>query len=181
MKEYEILKAYRLIEPGPVILVVTADEKKANVMTVSWHIVMDYTPRIGCVIGPWDYSYSALLATKECVIGIPTVDIAEKVVDIGNCSGEDTDKFEKFDLTPLPAANVSVPLLGDCLANIECRVSDDSLVEDHSLFILEGVKAWIDPVRKERRTIHSNGDGTFSVDGSLLDLKQRMIKYKAHV
>ena len=69
------------------------------------------------------------------------------------------------------------PLIAECLANIECRVTDVSLVRKYNLFILKPVKAWIDPERKERRTIHHNGDGTFVVDGRVLDLRKKMVKW----
>jgi hypothetical protein len=46
------------------------------------------------------------------------------------------------------------------------------------MFILEGVKAWSDPKRKERRTFHANGDGTFVVDGRTLDYKMKMVKWE---
>ncbi len=105
MNELPLSKAFRLIEPGPVVLVTTAHHGKANIMTMSWHMVMDFTPRVGCIIGSWDYSFGALCATKECVIAIPTVDLAERVVDIGNCSGRDVDKFRTFRLTPLAAGS----------------------------------------------------------------------------
>ena len=179
MKEFPLSKAFQFIEPGPVVLVTTAYKKKANIMTMSWHMVMDFTPQIGCIIGPWDYSYSALRATMECVIAIPTVDMATKVVEIGNCSGKDVDKFKAFKLTPVSAEIVKAPLISECLAHIECRVVDDSLADTFSLFILEGVKAWIDPDRKERRTIHANGDGTFVVDGRTLNLRKKMTKWQS--
>lgn len=177
--ELPLAKAFQLIEPGPVVLVTTTDQEKANVMTMSWHMVMEFTPQIGCIIGPWDYSFSALRTTKECVIAIPTVDIAGKAVDIGNCSGGDVDKFKLFKLTPIPAKTVKAPLVAECLANIECRVVDDSLVDKYNLFILEGVHAWIDPKRRERRTFHANGDGTFVIDGRKLDLRHKMIKWQS--
>jgi flavin reductase (DIM6/NTAB) family NADH-FMN oxidoreductase RutF len=179
MIELSLSKAFQLIEPGPVVLVTTVHKRKSNIMTMSWHMVIDFTPQFGCIIGPWDFSFSALRTTKECVIGIPTVDIAGKVVDIGNCSGQEINKFKAFDLTPLPAENVKAPLIAECLANIECRVADDGLVDKYNLFILEGVKAWIDPDRKERRTFHANGDGTFVVDGRTLNLRKKMVKWQS--
>jgi flavin reductase (DIM6/NTAB) family NADH-FMN oxidoreductase RutF len=177
MEKLKLSKAFQLIEPGPVVLVTTANKKMANIMTLSWHMCMDFTPQIGCIIGPWDYSFSALRRTKECVIAIPTVDLARKVVDIGNCSGKDVDKFKKFKLTALPAKNVSAPLIAECLAHIECRVVD--YLNKYNFFVLEGVAAWIDPKRKERRTIHANGDGTFVVDGRKLNLRKRMTKWQS--
>jgi flavin reductase (DIM6/NTAB) family NADH-FMN oxidoreductase RutF len=172
-------KAYRLLEAGPILLVTTAHHGQANIMTMGFHMVMQHAPPLlGCVIGPWDHSYAALCATGECVIAIPTVDLAGKMVDIGNCSGAETDKFEKFRLTKLPAQSVGAPLIGECLANLECRVADTAMVEKYNLFILEVVRIWIDPDRKERRTLHHNGDGTFTVDGRTLNLQDRMVLWK---
>ncbi|MGD6810961.1 MAG: flavin reductase family protein [Candidatus Bathyarchaeia archaeon] len=178
MDEFPISKAFQFLEPGPVVLLTTADKGKFNVMTMSWHLVMDFTPLIGCIVGPWDYSFRALKETKECVISIPTVDLASKVVDIGNCSGKDTDKFKTFNLTPLPAKTVGAPLIAECLANIECKVIDTIIVDKYDFFILRGVQAWVDSTRKERQTFHAKGDGTFVVDGTVLDLKQKMTKWQ---
>ena len=104
--ELPIEKAFMLIEPGPVILVTTNDNSRSNIMTITWHMVIDFTPQIALTTGPWNYSFHAFMNTKECVLAIPTVDLAEKAVSIGDCSGENTDKFEKFGLTPLPAVSV---------------------------------------------------------------------------
>lgn len=146
MEELILSKVYRLIEPGPTVLVTTANQKRTNVMTMSWHMMMQFEPPvIGCVIGSWDHSFIALQATNECVIAIPTVDLASKVVEIGNCSGQHVDKFNAFGLTPIPAAEVRAPLIAECLANLECRVVNTSLVNRYNLFILEVVKAWTDP------------------------------------
>ncbi|MBE6828901.1 MAG: flavin reductase family protein [Ruminococcaceae bacterium] len=172
LTELPIEKAFMLIEPGPVLLVTTHDKGRNNVMTLSWHMVMDFTPQIALTTGPWNYSFQALRHTGECVLAVPTVDLAEKVVAIGDCSGEQTDKFAKFGLTPLPAARVKAPLIAECLGCLECRVTD--YLEPQGIFLLEGVRAWMDYDRKERRTFHANGDGTFAVDGGTIDLRSLM-------
>lgn len=98
-------KAYRFLEAGPIVMVTTADKGKPNIMTMGFQMMMQHAPPlIGCVIGPWDHSYKALCETSECVIAIPTVDLATTVVDIGNCSGADIDKFSTFHLRPSPPA-----------------------------------------------------------------------------
>jgi flavin reductase (DIM6/NTAB) family NADH-FMN oxidoreductase RutF len=173
MKKLPLKKAFTLLEPGPVILVTTSRGGKNNIMTISWHMVVDFTPQFALLTGPWNVSYEALVKTRECVIAIPTVDISKKVVGIGTCSGADTDKFDKFGLTPLKAKSVKAPLIKECLANIECRVTD--YIEKHDIFILDAVHAWIDPVRKERRTIHAHGDGTFVVDGRTINYRKLML------
>lgn len=160
------------MEPGPVVLVTTCDGEKNNIMTISWTMVMDFTPVFGITTGPWNYSFSALRKTRDCVIAIPTVDMIDKVVGIGTCSGADTDKFEKFTLTPVKAKNVKAPLIQECLANIECKVVD--MVKRHNIIVLEAVAAYLDHSRKEKRTVHAVGDGTFIVDGRRISRKQMM-------
>ncbi len=179
MREVDPSKAYRLLEAGPIVLVTTAQHGRANVMTMGFHMMVQHDPPlIGAVIGPWDHSYTALRATKECVIAIPTVDLAEKVVDVGNCSGRDIDKLASFKLTAVPSREVAAPRVAECLANIECRLVDTALSDKYSLHILEAVAIGYDDARKERRTLHHNGDGTFTVDGRTLDLKARMVRWK---
>lgn len=172
MKEMQISKAFTLMESGPVVLVTTSDGKKNNIMTISWTMVMDFTPIFAITTGPWNYSFAALRKSKECVISIPTVDMIDKIVGVGTCSGADTDKFEKFRLTPVKGKHVQAPLIKECLANIECKVMD--IVKKHNIVVLEGVAAYFDNSRKEKRTVHAVGDGTFIVDGRTLNRKKMM-------
>jgi len=172
MEKMLLSKAFTLIESGPVVLVTTSDGKKDNIMTISWTMVMDFTPIFAITTGPWNYSYTALRKSKECVISIPTVDLLDKVVGVGTCSGADTDKFEKFGLTPVKGKYVRSPLIKECLANIECKVSD--IVQKHNIVVLEGIAAYFDSSRKEKRTVHAVGDGTFIVDGRRLNRKKMM-------
>jgi flavin reductase (DIM6/NTAB) family NADH-FMN oxidoreductase RutF len=173
MKKLPLGKAFQLLEPGPVVLVTTVSGSQKNIMTISWHMVMDFTPRIALLTGPWNYSFNALIKNKECVIAIPTVDLSAKVVKIGACSGADTDKFKKFALTPVKAKSVNAPLIAECLANIECRVIDH--IDKHGIVVLAAVNAWIDSERKERRTFHAKGDGTFVVDGRTINHRELML------
>jgi len=173
MRKMQISKAFTLIESGPVVLVTTNDGKKKNIMTISWNMVVDFTPMFAITTGPWNYSFAALRKTKECVIAIPTVDLLNKVVGVGTCSGADTDKFEKFGLTPVKGKHVQAPLIKECLANIECKVLD--IVKKHNIVVLEGVAAYFDNSRKEKRTVHAVGDGTFVVDGRKLNRREMML------
>lgn len=172
MKRMQIGKAFTLMESGPVVLVTTHDGKQPNVMTISWTMVNDFTPALAITTGAWNHSFAALRKTKECVIAIPTVDMLDTVVKVGTCSGADTDKFEQFALTPLKGRYVAAPLIKECLANIECRVVD--IVKKHNIVVLEGVAAYYDAARREKRTVHAVGDGTFIVDGRKLSRKKMM-------
>jgi flavin reductase (DIM6/NTAB) family NADH-FMN oxidoreductase RutF len=174
-KSFPLSKVYGLLEPGPVVLVTTSGGVRPNIMTMSWHSMMEFEPPlVSCIISNRNYSFGLLKKTKECVINIPTVEIAEKVVACGNTSGASVDKFEKFCLTPKPAAQVGAPLIEECYANLECRVVDTSMVTKYCLFVVEVLKAWIDPAMKNPRTIHHLGTGNFMVAGEKIRLKSKM-------
>ena len=174
-RNYPLSKVYGLLEPGPVILLTTAAKGRANIMAQSWHMMIEFEPpMVASIVSNRNFSFDALTATRECVINIPTVEIAEKVVACGNSSGRKTDKFEAFGLTPVRASRVSAPLIAECYANLECKVVDTREVNRYCLFILEVVKAWIDPAKKHPRTIHHMGKGTFMVAGETIKLRSRM-------
>lgn len=175
MKALPLSKVYQLMEPGPVVLLTTARKGRPNVMAMSWHMVVEFEPPlIACVVSNADFSYAALRATRECVIAIPALKLASQVVDVGNCSGADIDKFAAFGLTPRPARRVEAPWVAECFANLECKVVDTRLVNPYGIFILEVVQAWIDPKQKHPKTIHHQGHGKFVVDGETIKLKSKM-------
>ena len=142
MKDLPLSKVYQLLEPGPVVLLTTAHKGRANVMTMSWHMMVEFEPPlIACVLSNANHSFATLRATKECVIAVPGLELAPIVVGIGNCSGRDLDKFERFGLTQAPAECVAPPLVAGCFANLECKVIDTRLVNKFNLFVLEVLKA----------------------------------------
>ncbi len=172
MEELPLARAFTLIEPGPVTLVATRGDRGDNVMTISWTMVLDFSPRLAICTGPWNHSWAALRDRRDCVVAIPTVDMIDTVIGIGTCSGAETDKFAAFPLLRERARHVGAPLIRDCLANIECRVTD--IVERHGIVVLEGLAAWINRTRAERRTLHAVGDGTFVADGERIDRREAM-------
>jgi flavin reductase (DIM6/NTAB) family NADH-FMN oxidoreductase RutF len=175
MKALPLSKVYQLLEPGPVVLLTTARKGRTNVMTMSWHMMVEFEPpQVACIISSANYSFVALRTTGECVIAIPARKLAAKAVKVGNSSGRDIDKFARFGLTEMPAKRVAPPLVADCFANLECKVIDTRFVDKYNLFILEVLKAWIDPAQKSPKTIHHRGYGTFVVDGETITLKSRM-------
>jgi flavin reductase (DIM6/NTAB) family NADH-FMN oxidoreductase RutF len=157
-----------------VVLLTTAHKGRVNVMTLSWHMMVEFEPpRVACVVSDADFSFIAMQKTKQCVIAIPAVELAGTVVAIGNCSGRSVDKFRRFGLTALPSQRVLAPRIAECFANLECRVIDTRLVRSFGLFVLEVVAAAALPQRARGRTLHHQGYGTFVIDGETLTLKSR--------
>lgn len=168
-------RVYGLLEPGPVLLLSTAHKGVANVMTLSWHTMLEFEPPlVGCVVSENDFSFAALNATRQCVLNIPTVELATQVVACGNASGAQVDKFALSGLTATSAERVAAPLVAECYASLECRVVDTRLKNRYNFFVLEVVKAWIDPAIDAPRTLHHRGHGVFMVAGRTLRLPSKM-------
>jgi flavin reductase (DIM6/NTAB) family NADH-FMN oxidoreductase RutF len=174
-KSYPLAQVYRLLEPGPVVLVTTAYRGKTNIMTMSWQTMIDFEPPIvACVISDRNYSFELLRKSKECVLNIPTLDIAKQVVGCGNVHGESLDKFNEFQLTPEPASVVKAPLIAECYASLECKVIDSKLANKYNLFFLEVLKAWVAPLKKYPSTLHHLGMGRFMLAGKVIKLPSKM-------
>ena len=131
-------------------------------------------PLVGCIVSGRDFSFDALKATRQCVLNIPTVELKTAVVGCGNTTGRGVDKFKAFGLTPAPAALVDAPLIAECYVNLECRVVDTRLMNRYNFFVLEVLKAWIDPACKDPRTLHHRGRGAFMVAGETIKLPSKM-------
>lgn len=174
-KSYPLSKVYGLLEPGPVVLITTASKGQTNIMSQSWHMMMEFEPPLlAAIISGRNYSFELLRASRECVINIPTLELAQAVVGCGNTSGQNTDKFKAFGLTPTPATCVAAPLIEECYASIECRVADTRMVNKYNLFVFEAVKAWLDPAQKNPHTLHHRGNGAFMIAGETLKLRSKM-------
>jgi flavin reductase (DIM6/NTAB) family NADH-FMN oxidoreductase RutF len=174
-RTFPLSKVYGLLETGPVVLLTTLHKGKANVMPLSWHLMMEFEPPlVGCVVSDLDFSFVALKATKQCVLNIPTVELAFQVVGCGNTSGRRVDKFKEFGLTPKSATLVGAPLIAECYASLECRVIDTRFVNRYDFFVLEVLKAWVDLTCKDPRTLHHRGRGAFMVAGETIKLPSKM-------
>src|SRR5204863_4497081 len=137
-RDFPVHEIRRFLEPGPVVLVSSAWRGKTNIMTMGWHTVLEFQPSlVGCLISGGNHSHEMVRRSRECVINVPTVDLAAKVVGIGNCSGAAVDKFSKFKLTAVAADQVKAPLIAECHANLECRLVDGDLRKRYDFFIFE--------------------------------------------
>lgn len=173
-QDFPVAEIRRFLEPGPVLLLSSYWRGRRDIMTMGWHMMMGFSPALfGCYISAGTRSHELARGSGECVINLPTVDLVDQVVDIGNCSGLDTDKFGAFGLTPLPADKVGAPLIAECYANFECRLADTAHNPNGSLFIWEVVKAHVAVSPKLPETLHYRGDGQFMVSGKTISRRAR--------
>lgn len=174
-KSYPLSKVYQLIEPGRVVMISTQDKDKANVMTMTWLTMIDFMPpQIGCVVGQQSLTHKIIKKTKECVINLPTADMLETVVGVGNSTGSKIDKFAHFKLTQGTSSNVKAPRVDECYANLECKVIDATKAKTYNFFIFEVVKAWVSTTKKKPAFLHHRGEGTFFLEGKEIKTKSKM-------
>jgi flavin reductase (DIM6/NTAB) family NADH-FMN oxidoreductase RutF len=172
--DFPVSDVRRYLEPGPIVLVSSAWRGETNIMTMGWHTVMEFVPSlVGCMISAGNHSHDMIRRSGECVINVPTTALTGKVVGIGNCSGASVDKFKKYKLTPEPAAEVKAPLIRECYASFECKLSDDRLVSQYNFFIFEVVKAHVARRPKYPQTLHYTGDGVFMVSGKIISRRSQ--------
>ncbi|XQA61906.1 flavin reductase family protein [Xanthomonas sacchari] len=166
----------RFLEPGPVVLVSSAWKQQRDVMTLGWHMVLEFSPSLlACRISSANHSFALLRRSMQCVINLPTADLVDTVVGIGNTSGADLDKFAHFGLNAVPATHVAAPLIAECYASFECRLHDGSQIGKHGLFVWEVVKAHVAASPKRPRTLHYRGDGRFMLSGAEIS-RRRLFK-----
>ncbi len=163
-KDFPVTDVRRFLEPGPIVLISSSWRGERNIMTLGWHMMLEYD-HVGCYIWDQDHSFSLIRRSKECVINVPTVDLVEAVIGIGNSHGPDVDKFDEFGLTAVKAKKIGAPLIAECYANFECKLIDTSLIKRYSLFVFEVVKAHVASSPRYPTTVHYRGDGVFMVSG----------------
>lgn len=175
-KDFPVSQIRRYLEPGPVVLVSSKWRGRTNIMTMGWHSVLEFTPSlIGCLIAGGNHSFEMIRRSRECVVNLPTTELTDVVVGIGNTSGAEIDKFETFGLTPLKGQEVSAPLIGECHANFECRLHDAAMVNKYNFFIFEVVKAHVAPKPKYPKTLHYRGEGSFMVSGRVISRRSHFL------
>jgi flavin reductase (DIM6/NTAB) family NADH-FMN oxidoreductase RutF len=143
-------------------------------MTLGWHMVLGFDPAlVGCYIWDENHSFSLIRRSKACVINIPTFDLMDAVIGVGNTHGGEIDKFREFNLTPVEASKVDAPLIRECYASFECSLVDGSMINRYGLFVFEVVKAHVATSPRYPTTVHYRGDGVFMISGRNVSYRRR--------
>lgn len=131
--------------PTPVVLVTTAANGQANIITLAWAGVVCSSPlMVGLAIRPSRHSHSLLLDNPELVVNLPRAGQVKATDVCGTVSGRDTDKFAKTGWTAVPGEEVAAPLIDECPINLECRVAQRLSLGTHDLFICRVLRSHVD-------------------------------------
>src|SRR5687767_15324820 len=110
-KDFPLAKIRRFLEPGPIVLISSSNRGDRNIMTAGWHMMLGFEPAlVGCFIWDQNHSFELVRRSKQCVINVPTFELIDAVIGIGNSHGPKPDKFDAFGLTPAAASKVDAPL-----------------------------------------------------------------------
>jgi hypothetical protein len=70
------------------------------------------------------------------------------------------------------------PVLLISTAHLECRVVNRDLASEYNFFVLQGIRPWSNPVLEDTLSFHAVGNGTFIIDGEIVNLRHRMTKWQ---
>lgn len=167
----------RYLEPGPIVMITSSHRGETGVMTLGWHMMLGFEPAlVATYIWEGNHSYDLIRKSRECVINLPTADMLDIAIRVGNSSGSDgLDKFEAYALTPFTSTSVEAPSIEECHAHFECKLFDSRLVKSRGLFIWEvtAARARTRPARPQ--TAHYRGNGEFMLAGKHVSRRSRFL------
>ncbi len=168
--------ASRLINHGPTVLVTSAANGRQNIMAAAWSMPVEFTPpRIAIVIDKHTHTRELMTASGTFAVCIPGFAALDLTHAVGNCSGRDLDKFERFGIAAIKGPALGLPILeAGCVAWMECRLIPERHTEDvyDTCFgevisaaaderVFSGGRWRFDDANAELHTIHHLGGGSF--------------------
>ena len=172
-------RAHRLLSPGPVLLVTAARKGRTDITPIGWaSSVSTRPPLVAIAVFQGNFIHELIKASGEYAINVPSLDLLKQVQYCGSVSGRDVDKFQATGLHQGEPKQIGAPLVDECLAHLECAVTDVVTPGDHSIFIAEVVAAqaesdafedyWLLKEEKELKPLHHLGGIYYSVlDGRI--------------
>jgi flavin reductase (DIM6/NTAB) family NADH-FMN oxidoreductase RutF len=179
----ELSRAHRLINHGPTVLVSAEHAGRRNVMAAAWVMPLDFDPpKLAVVLDKSTFTRGLIEATGRFAISVPCRAQARLVTLLGKRSGHQEDKFASLSLPVLEEPAAQSPLLGGCVAWLDCaRITRRKLENVHDLFLAEVQGAWADhrvfsngrwhfgPGQDDYRTLHHVADGHYFAIGEAVE------------
>ena len=150
-RDFPVSNMRRFLEPGPIVLVSSAHKGETNIMTMGWHMIMEFEPSlVGCYIWSENHSRRADAQKQGVRHQPPDRRHGREGGRHRQLFGPRRRQIRQVRAYPEKGAKVVAPLISECYANFECRLHDASLVNKYSLFVWEVVKAHVANRRSTR-------------------------------
>ena len=143
MRDVDVGSVWQLLRPEVVVWAVAELEGTRSICPLGWTMRTSISPPMMAIsVSPQNFTHGLIEGSGAFVLAYPGRELAEATLYCGSHSARDSDKFAHTGLTPLPGRQVAAPVIGECLANFECRLVERITTGDHSIFVGEVVAAW---------------------------------------
>jgi flavin reductase (DIM6/NTAB) family NADH-FMN oxidoreductase RutF len=124
-----------------VVAIVTASARgKDAALTAAWHSSISFKPPIyGVALTSQRFTYQLIMASREFGINFISSEKASLAAAIGGTSGQQMDKFERFNIQKEKPVKTTAPILKDAYAAYECKLVDSKPYGDHFWIVGEVV------------------------------------------
>jgi flavin reductase (DIM6/NTAB) family NADH-FMN oxidoreductase RutF len=140
--ELELSQFYRLMAPRTTIIITTVNSKgEINAAPFSFTMPVSVNPPLLAVASVASHhTYHNLQETGEFVVNLPGEEILNQLWITGESFPEGVNELEKAGLTATESVDVKAPGIGECVAQLECKVVSDQECGDHQLVVGEVVR-----------------------------------------
>ena len=116
-----------------VTAIVTASARGRDAaMTAAWHSSISLKPPLyGIAIAPKRFTYQLITESREFGINFVPLEKASLAAAVGGTSGQQIDKFERFNIEKEKPVKTTAPILKDAYAAYECKLVDSKPYGDH--------------------------------------------------
>ncbi|PKN80748.1 MAG: hypothetical protein CVU48_01030 [Candidatus Cloacimonetes bacterium HGW-Cloacimonetes-1] len=116
-----------------------------NLITVEWFTRTSIQPPMFAIsIGHTRFSYDCLEANRYFNLVFPSIEQQELLKLCGSQSGRDIDKFAVGNVKHIPGKLNKLPVLTDAIVNMECSIINQIRSGDHTLYVGQVNKLWLD-------------------------------------
>lgn len=156
LQSLDAMKLSFFLSNGQIVMLTCTNAQRSinGIISVGWAAPTSFVPFLltasvgsgGKETGPRAYRvcYSLINETKEFGLNVPTVGLIEAVGKVGSTHSDQVDKFAEAGLTPMDSRKISAPLISECFLNLECKVLQQFVTGDHTVFVAEPVAAYMD-------------------------------------
>lgn len=116
-----------------VAAIVTASARGRDAaMTAAWYSSISLKPPLyGIAIAPKRFTYQLITESREFGINFVPLEKASLAAAIGGTSGQQMNKFERFNIAKEKPVKTTAPILKDAYAAYECKLVDSRPYGDH--------------------------------------------------
>jgi len=124
--------------PKVAVIVTASARGRDDAMTAAWHSSISLKPPLyGIAIAPKRFTYQLITESREFGINFIPSEKAYLAAAIGGTSGQQMDKFERFNIKKEKPLKTTAPILKDAYAAYECKLVDSKSYGDHIWIIGE--------------------------------------------